>query len=182
MHGLASIDKMTNWKPLELGLMNVPCSSCHALHWIDERSKQSPSTKRAPRFEECCKKGDVVLQKLQSPPEILEALVSAESEEAKWFRKNIREYNSALSFTSLKYSPDNRAAILGAGVDCFQIHGELYHLQGPLEPEAGQVAKFSQLFLYDPDYAAKIRHDSHPELDNTILEHRILLPCSRLLA
>ena len=107
MHGLASIDKITNWKPLELGLMNVPCPSCHAQHWIDERSKHSQSTKRAPRFEQCCKKGEVVLQKLQSPPEILEGLVSADSEEAKRFRKNIREYNSALSFTLLKYSPDN---------------------------------------------------------------------------
>ena len=97
-------------------------------------------------------------------------MVTANTEEAKRFRKKIREYNSALSFTSLKYSPDNRSALLGAGVNCFQIHGELYHLQGPLEPEAGQVARFSQLFLYDPEYAAKVRHDSHPELENNILE------------
>ena len=168
--GLASTEQMVKWKPLELGCMNVPCPSCHALHWIEERSKHSPSTKRAPLFEGCCKKGDVILPHLQSLPQILEELVTADTEEAKRFRKNIREYNSALSFTSLKYSPDNRSALLGAGVNCFQIHGELYHLQGPLEPEAGQVARFSQLFLYDPEYAAKVRHDSHPELENNILE------------
>jgi len=100
----------------------------------------------------------------------LENLVSADTTEAKRFRKHIREYNSALSFTSLKYSPDNRTALLGLEINCFQIHGELYHLQGPLEPQPGEQPKFAQLFLYDPQYAAGVRPDCHPQLDEAILE------------
>jgi hypothetical protein len=162
--------QITNWKPLELGRIDVLCPSCHSKYWIDERSKQS--TLHAPTFERCCKKGDVRLANLVAPPEALQALVSEDTMEAKHFRKNIQKYNSALSFTSLKYSPNTRATCLGPGIQCFQIHGELYHLQGPLEPSSGQQPKFSQLFLYDPQYAVEVRHNNHPELREPIL-HRL---------
>jgi hypothetical protein len=107
---------MDNWKPLDLGRINISCPSCHANHWIDERSTLSPSTTAAPRFESCCKKGEVVLNNLQPPPEALERLVSEETVEAKDFRKHMRSYNSSLSFTSLKYSPDKRTSLLGPGI------------------------------------------------------------------
>jgi len=117
----------------------------------------------------------VALSNLLAPPEVLQTLISDDTNEARHFRKNIRQYNSALSFTSLKYSLDNRAALLGPGIQCFQIHGELYHLQGPLEPQPGQQPKFAQLFLYDPRYAASIRHAEHPQLLETILERLTLM-------
>ena len=112
--------------------MDIQCPKCGALHWIDERSH--PSSKSAPKFESCCKKGAVVLDRLQDTPDILMRLLSTEDADSKHFRKHIREYNSALFFTSLKYSPDERTAQMGPGIQCFQIHGELYHLQGPLNP------------------------------------------------
>src|SRR6266852_1451853 len=150
--------------------MIIPCPSCHANHWIDERSTHSPSTTAAPRFESCCKKGEVVLNNLQPPPEALERLVSEEMVEAKHFRKHIREYNSSLSFTSLKYSPDKRTSLLGPGIQCFQIHGALYHMQGPIEPQPDQFPQFAQLFLYDPQYATNVRHTIHGELSESILQ------------
>jgi len=94
--------------------MDVQCPKCKSFHWIDERSH--PSSKRAHKFESCCKKGDVVLQSLPDPPDILKELLSGENAESRHFRKHIREYNSTLSFTFLKYSPDQRVAHLGPGI------------------------------------------------------------------
>ncbi|RPA95627.1 hypothetical protein L873DRAFT_1562305, partial [Choiromyces venosus 120613-1] len=164
---LAFTTQINLWKALELGEMNVICSSCNALHWIDERSQ--PSTKSLPRFESCCKKGDVILDSLPDPPDILKRLLSTEDADSKRFRKHIREYNSALSFTSLKYSPDQRPAQLGPGIQCFQIHGELYHVQGPLNPLPDHQPRFAQLFLYDPQFAANLRQRHHTNLDAGIL-------------
>ena len=70
---LAFIDQQDYWRPLDLGGMNVLCPSCEAKHWIDERS--SSSSKTAPRFESCCKKGDVAISKLSTLPDVLRALL-----------------------------------------------------------------------------------------------------------
>jgi hypothetical protein len=51
---------------------------------------------------------------------------------------------------------------------CFQIHGELYHYQGPLIPGSQDTPAFAQLFFYDPDYAADLRVQQYPRLDRTI--------------
>ena len=82
---LAFIDQQAYWRPLELGTMNVLCPSCEAKHWINERSP--PSSKTAPRFESCCKKGDVALSKLSTPPDVLRALVSEDTVEGNIFAK-----------------------------------------------------------------------------------------------
>ncbi|RPA88705.1 hypothetical protein L873DRAFT_1725030, partial [Choiromyces venosus 120613-1] len=147
---LAFTTQIHCWKTLELGRMNVQCPGCKAFHWIDERSH--PSTTAIPKFESCCKKGDVILESLPDPPDILKRLLSTEDADSKHFRKHIWEYNPALSFTSLKYSPDQRPAQLGSGIQCFQIHGELYHMQGPLNPLPDHQPRFAQLFLYDPQF------------------------------
>ena len=65
---------------------------------------------------------------------------------------------------------DQRTANWGNGVQCFQIHGELYHLQGPLEPAEDQHPQFAQLFLFDLAFAADSRSIQHPKLDPVILQ------------
>ena len=40
------------WQPLVLGNMNILCSYCHALHWINE--KVQASTLSEPIFTICC--------------------------------------------------------------------------------------------------------------------------------
>ena len=165
---LASINRMSDWRPRDLGRMDVSCRSCNARHWLNEKIASSPQ--HTPIFESCCKKGDVVLPPLSMPPEVLQSLMSEDTAEARHFRTNIRKYNSALAFTSLKYTPDERTAQLGPGFQCFQIHGVLYHMQGPLQPQVGQQPQYSQLFLYDPQYAASIRHQARPELMQSTLE------------
>lgn len=138
---LAYTTRINSWRVLQLGCMDIPCLKCGALHWIDERSH--PSTKSAPRFESCCKKGAVVLERLPDTLNVLMRLLSTEKGDGKQFRKRIREYNSTLSFTSLKYSPDERTTQLGPRIQGFQIHGELYDLQGPLNLLPQQPPRFA---------------------------------------
>lgn len=78
------------------------------------------------------------------------------------------DYNAALSFTSLNCIVADRSASAG-GVNCFQIHGELYHLQGPLDAAAGQAPRYTQLYFYDPAYATDARLWANTELDGAIL-------------
>ena len=82
--------------------MSIKCGHCNAFHWIAERV--AASTIDTPAFTTCCKQGDVVLEHLTDPPEYLQYLLSSMDSAAKAFRNNIRKYNSALAFTSVKYT------------------------------------------------------------------------------
>src|SRR5207237_5674089 len=99
------------------------------------------------------RKGAVQLALILPLADILQSLMKNQDSTSQMFRSKIREYNSALSFTSIKYQADMRTANWRPGVQCFQIHGELYHLQGPLQPALHGVSQFAQLFVYDPQYA-----------------------------
>lgn len=153
--------------------MNYTCDSCGALHFIGEQTKADKL------FEKCCKRGDAVLDKLQAPPAEIRALLEGDDPRARSFRQNIRAYNGALAFTSVSYTKDTRLD-LSSGLHCFQIHGELFHYQGPLVPGSQEIPSFAQLFFYDPDYATDIRATRYPQLDRTILAElgQVLTDCN----
>jgi hypothetical protein len=79
--------------------MDVVCSNCNALHWIDEWLVKS--TKQEPCFGMCCKSGKVKLPKLEAPPVEISNLLSGQDQCAKKFREHIQKYNNALAMTSL---------------------------------------------------------------------------------
>jgi hypothetical protein len=108
--------------------MDIKCGNCEARHWITEAVIGSNQC-----FESCYKRGDAMLEYLQMPPPFLRALFEGDNPQAYSFRQNIRAYNSALAFTSVSYTKDTRTN-LSRGLYCFQIHGELFHYQGPLIP------------------------------------------------
>ncbi|RPB02996.1 hypothetical protein L873DRAFT_1621615, partial [Choiromyces venosus 120613-1] len=89
--------------------------------------------------------------------------------DSKYFQKDIWKYNSALSFTCFKYSPDQRAACLGPRIQCFQIHGKLYHVQGSLNPLPDHQLQFAQLFLYDFHFANNMRQRNNINIVAEIL-------------
>jgi len=134
------------------GDMNIVCSSCGALHWIDERV--SSSSKFSLKFSMCCAQGKVVVQLLPDPPPVLRQLYISQSTQAQDFRSNIVLYNRALAFTSLGVEQDY-SVLDGRGPPVFRIHGELKHLSGSLIPDAGKPVKYAQLYIYDPDTAMK---------------------------
>jgi len=102
------------------------------------------------------------------PPLYLRTLLEGEDALARSFRRDIRAYNSALAFTSVSYNKDQRID-LRSGIHCFQIHGELFHYQGPLYAGSQEVPSFAQLFFYDPDYTTNIQASRNPQLNRTIL-------------
>ena len=143
----------------DVGSMNVACSHCGALHWMLER--RSDSSMQNPEFGNCCNSGKVVLAALQEPPPTLHALFTADDAQAKEFRSNIREYNSALSFTSLGVKPDG-TVLRGGGPYVFRLHGVMYHLSGSLLPEPGNTPIYSQLYIHDARSALKHRMKNNP--------------------
>ena len=109
----------------DLGPMSVSCSHCTALHWAAERLTELASTLENPLFGICCSKGDVMIPFMRPLPPLLHSLFYDDTNQAHHFRTHIRKYNSALAFASVKYQSDQRTV---GGLQCFQIHGALYHL------------------------------------------------------
>ena len=145
--------------------MDVLCDYYEARHWINKRVPSSRPDQ--PKFEACCKQGDVVLPPFRQPPDFLRNLLQDRTPSARHFRQQLRQYNAALSFTSFNCTVTDRGA--PGGVNCFQIHGELYHLQGPLDAAASQAPRYAQLYFYDPAYATEARLRANTQLDGAIL-------------
>ena len=137
----------------DLGLMNICCPFCDALHWQDERV--SSSRRAHPEFQMCCARGKVKVAPLRVPPLPLYNLFTENTLQAKEFRTNIVQYNAALAFTSLGAQVDH--SIVGHGPPVFRIHGELRHLSGSLLPEESEIPCYSQLYVYDPEMAYRYR-------------------------
>jgi hypothetical protein len=99
-----------------MGAMNVKYGRCHALFWQEEHN-----------FMNCCKQGEIVLSLIREPSDLLRRLLIRDYPISDSFFKNIRQYNSALAFIFIAYTPDRR---LGVHIynPTFQIQGELYYL------------------------------------------------------
>lgn len=149
--------------------MDVPCSFCGALHWIDE--KLTESSFKNPKFGKCCHKGKVNLPALRTPPDSLRELFEGDGDKSK-----------ANAFTSIGCKYDTRVS-KGGRPPCFSVHGELRHNSGSLTPKEGEDAIYSQLYIYDPSHALAIREKRNPNLSrevlkiiqDTLLEHNIFI-------
>lgn len=128
------------------------------------------SSKNHPRFENCCKQGSVVLDPSIDQPELLCHLFTSDNVQTRHFRENIRQYNLALTFISLKCQLDIR---LGpGGYKCFSIHGQLYHMSRSLSnlDENPENTTYTQLYLYDSVFANAKRSEHNPGLNQSLLE------------
>ncbi|RPB00480.1 hypothetical protein L873DRAFT_769286 [Choiromyces venosus 120613-1] len=160
----AFVETRAQWTAHHLGRMDVVCSGCHALHWAAERGRAS-TRHAAGTFEACCKHGNAVVEKMQPLPEPLNSLMSGQDRQSREFRAGLWHWNSQFAFTSISYNMDNRPTAIGEGFQLFQVHGAIYHHQGPLVPPGGQDGLYSQMYLYDPAYAAAARSRRAPDLD-----------------
>ena len=130
--------------------MTSICAHCAAFHWVVEHLKESPIS--APCFSLCCHHGKVILDVNPEPPNHLCSLFTAQTTEAKEFRENIRQYNSALTFTSFtaKEKNDNTG---GCGPWVWKSGYTIYYCADTLLPNAQSDPKYAQLCFYDPDEA-----------------------------
>jgi len=108
-------------------------------------------------------------------PEPLHSLMTATDTRSKSFRRVLRRWNEQFAFTSIKFNMDRRMSEMGTTFQMFQIHGALYHRQGPLVPGDGRDALYSQIYLYDPEFAAQARSRHAQELDADIISSLTLM-------
>lgn len=159
----------------DLGRMNVQCPNCHALHWKAERVSKSSLIN--PRFGMCCLHGKCKLPDVQEPPEPLKTLLSAQTTQAKNFRKHIRQYNAALAFTStggnFSNAGQNAENAGGGGPYSFRLMGEMYHQMSTLLPPADNETQpsYAQLYIYDPILATAQRMNRNPGLDENVMRN-----------
>jgi hypothetical protein len=121
-------------------------------------------------FSACCKKGAVHLEPWSPLPQFLRDLLLNQDRRSRQFRANIRRYNNAHAFTSVKAKEGIRGG--GAwGPQTYHIQGALVHVHGPLQPEPGSAPVFAQLYFYDPAEAVARRSalDLAEGLDPTVL-------------
>ncbi len=145
----------------------TPCSFCHALNWLEE--KTSNSTLVHPRFTICCMSGQVQLEFPEDLPEAYRALLEGDSADAKHLQKEIRAYNSVLSLAS---SSANVQPHTAGGLASFTVNGRVNHRMGPLLPRDGAQPAFAQLYILEPDAEKErrggIMHGLRPRVLDTL--------------
>ncbi|KAF8996487.1 hypothetical protein BDQ17DRAFT_1514095, partial [Cyathus striatus] len=153
-----------NFRPY-LGRMEIPCIHCGALHWIDE--KLTKSSKKDPRFGTCCLQGKVKLPSLQPPPDTLYSLLTNNNNDSIFFREHIWQYNCAFAFTSVGFPSEHEDRNINDG-NCypiFRLCGEIHHYSGSLNAN-GELPRYAQLYVIDPDIAYNARLNRNNELQD----------------
>lgn len=159
--------------------MDHICGDCGAKHWISELPKSCTKTNKF--WTSCCNAGKSEVELLKQPPEYIKELYTDQGEQGKAFRDHIRRMNSIFAFTSIRCHQTNLSQNYMANSNSsrnrssnyftpFQIQGEMYHIQGPLEVEnPTENSKYAQLYIYDPLYASQIRSIRNEDLDKDII-------------
>uniref|UniRef100_I1Q7F0 Helitron helicase-like domain-containing protein n=1 Tax=Oryza glaberrima TaxID=4538 RepID=I1Q7F0_ORYGL len=149
-------------------LKKVPdCKHCQAIRFQFE----------SPGF--CCRQGKINVMIPIVPDELIRLFTSQVHNDAKYFRKHIRYFNSHFSFTSLGVTLDQQVSTAaGTGVYTFRVHGALYHRLDNLVP-GSQGPRHMQLYFYDTEDADALAHrvQRSPDLDINLV--RVIL---RILA
>ena len=151
-------------QPLEMtldaiGKMDVVCEHCGALKYARETSTT------------CCSGGKVLPIPFPRPPEGLMKLWTENDPKSRIFRENSRHINNAVCLSSLKV--DERRFRGFAPTVVFQ--GRVQHRAGSLLPSDGEVARFAQLYVYDPAL------ESSQRFENMVIPSNMSSPQKALL-
>ncbi|GBN09787.1 hypothetical protein AVEN_160263-1 [Araneus ventricosus] len=127
------------------------CEFCGALYWKNEENSSKKYTK-------CYLDGKVRLPNLTEAPDLFKELLCSNSQEAKSYRQQIREYNVALAFASMG---SQIKALPGTGPYCFHIHGQIYHMVSPLYSNEGNKPGYCQFYIFDSSEASNRRMENN---------------------
>jgi hypothetical protein len=101
--------------------------------------------------------------------ELRRLFTSQTDQNAQYFRKHIRYFNSHFSFSSLGVNLDERYSTpKGSGVYTFWIHGQVYHRLDQIPGENGP--RHMQLYFCDTDETVKHRIQRSPQLDECLIK------------
>lgn len=120
----------------------------------------------------CCWKGKISLHIHDVHDELKRLFISQIHTNAKYFRKNIRYFNSHFSFTSLGVTLDRRYnSAAGTGIYTFRVQGAMYHRLDHLVP-GSQGSRHLQLYFYDTeDDTLSHRVKRSPDLDINLIRN-----------
>ena len=118
-----------------IGKMEHVCDHCGALKF----QKETAST--------CCGGGKVRLAAFPLPPEEINRLWHADTAEGRVFRQNARSINGAVCLTSLLVK---ERRFDGGFTPNVVFEGRVTHMAGPLQAAEGEVPRFVQLYVHDP--------------------------------
>ena len=131
---------------LNLGMLTIICSHCHALYFDCE--KLTSSRVNHPKFGMGCLQGQIQLPSLQPLTGILHNYLTRDDYSSREFRNNIWQYNVAFAITSVGVKIDN-SVTRQSGPYCFKIQGELHHLTSALLPHGDQTPIYAQIYILD---------------------------------
>ena len=126
-----------------------PCSRCGSLMWDEEKTRSNGSD--AP-FQGCCEKGRLsFLNQVPEPPELIQRLLTGEHPLSNHFLKNIRLYNSVLSFASFRSKEIVDRTTMAGGPDIFT------------------EATFSEIFFFELSDQLQRRTNLFPHLNAALV-------------
>ena len=159
----ANVDDYQNIKVDDIGDMDQLCKHCHSLNFKDE----FVSDKDGGHFTLCCHNGKVKIPPFREPPSYIKKLYNDhDSEEAKQFKKHIRNYNNACAFASMSSNLDS--VMNKPGAYFFKVNGEVCHYTSKsLHPEENKVRSYSQLYILDTETATnqRMKHSANSKCD-----------------
>ncbi|KAL7590601.1 hypothetical protein Lser_V15G37887 [Lactuca serriola] len=145
----------------------VICQICHPKLWKDEsvRGQKKGNTS----YSLCCGYGKDELPSLKEASSSYRNLYRLVNSKSKHFMKNIRRYNSMLSFTSMGDKVDS-SINRGNTPYIFKLNGQNYHSIRSLLPTHGSRPKFCQLYIYDTENEISNRSTTFggPTSDSTL--------------
>jgi len=166
-------------RPCDFGRMGKRCAHCRALYL-------SAETNKAGIYTTCCAKGTIALPPIPAPLGEIQTLFSGVTHESTNFLDNIRSYNVALNFASMK-TTDERLFARGSSstnrcpISALRISGAVQHFIGPLRTDAAHEPVCAQVYLLDPsaqlDHRTRMRQierETMELLQNYILRHNRL--------
>jgi len=135
-----------NIQYINLGMLAVICSHCHALHF--DYKKLASSWINHLKFSICCLQEQIQLPSLQPLTGILHNYLTGDDYSSKEFYNNIQQYNVAFAITSVGVKINNLVT-RQSGPYCFKIQRELYHLTGALLSHVDQIPIYAQIYILD---------------------------------
>ncbi|EGG07508.1 uncharacterized protein MELLADRAFT_62572 [Melampsora larici-populina 98AG31] len=158
-----------------IGHCDAVCEDCKALHWPAERTKALQGTKTH-KYGPCCQGRKVMLPEHYFPQkpvtDVIKWLLTSADADAAGARRRIRDYNNALSFTSMEAKGQDRDVTGPKGVFTFRLNGRLHHRLGSALPVNKNNPCFAQIYTVGDGgtQEAQMRQKHHRvKLNNELL-------------
>ncbi|XP_016173448.1 uncharacterized protein LOC107615951 [Arachis ipaensis] len=146
MHDVVAVHEEEYWDTSD---PIYTCVFCNTNMWDKERLSRTNGHAR-PYFGLCCMDGNVELPVLKLAPKILQDFHFKDDDMSRYFKKNIRLFNSMFSFTSMVGRINNNINN-GTAPLTLLLSGQNNHCVGSLLPSVNNSPKFAQLYIYDTD-------------------------------